>query len=96
MAHLDELKLSSDRQHAFQKRHSCETHLITFINDWTKFLDKGGQVDPFILDVENAYDAPTHVLLKYKLYGYGICGKDTEIDRFFSLFQAAWRSSKIE
>ena len=28
MAHLDEYKLLSDRQHAFRKRHSCETHLI--------------------------------------------------------------------
>ena len=27
MAHLDECKLLSDRQHAFRKGHSCETHL---------------------------------------------------------------------
>ena len=27
MAHLDEYKLLSDRQHAFRKRHSCETQL---------------------------------------------------------------------
>ena len=33
MAHLDEPKLLSDRQHAFRKRHSCETQLITVIND---------------------------------------------------------------
>ena len=42
MAHLDEHKLLSDRQHAFRKRHSCETQLITVINDWAKILDKGG------------------------------------------------------
>ena len=29
MAHLDEHKLLSDRQHAFRKKHSCETQLIT-------------------------------------------------------------------
>ena len=45
MAHLDEHKLLSDRQHAFRKRHSCETQLITVLNDWTKILDDGGQVD---------------------------------------------------
>ena len=50
MAHLDEHKLLSDRQHAFRKRHSCETQLITVINDWAKILDNGGQVDTFILD----------------------------------------------
>ena len=45
MAHLDEHKLLSDRQHAFRKRHSCETQLITVINDWAKLLDDDGQVD---------------------------------------------------
>ena len=32
MAHLDEYKLLSDRQHAFRKGHSCETQLTTVIN----------------------------------------------------------------
>ena len=36
MAHLDKYKLLSDRQHAFRKRHSCETQLTTVINDWAK------------------------------------------------------------
>ena len=45
MAHLDEYQLLSDRQHIFRKRHSCETQLTTVINDWVKYLDKGGQVD---------------------------------------------------
>ena len=33
MAHLDEYQLLSDKQHAFRKRHSCETQLTTVIND---------------------------------------------------------------
>ena len=36
MAHLDEYKLLSDRQHVFRKGHSCETQLTTVINDWAK------------------------------------------------------------
>ena len=72
MAHLDEYKLLSERQHAFRKKHSCETQLITVIDDWAKILDKGGQVDTFILDFEKAFDTPSHELLKCKLYGYGI------------------------
>ena len=32
IAHLDEYKLRSDRQHAFRKGHSCETQLTTVIN----------------------------------------------------------------
>ena len=48
MAHLDEHKLLSDRQHAFRKRHSCETQLITVINDWAKIFDNGGQDDTYL------------------------------------------------
>ena len=66
MAHLDEYQLLSDRQHAFRKRHGCETQLITVINDWVKSVDKGGQVDTFILDFEKAFDTPPHELLKSK------------------------------
>ena len=75
MAHLDEHKLLSDSQHAFRKKHCCETQLITVIDDWVKILDKGGQVDTFILDFEKAFDTLPHELLKCKLYAYGIGGK---------------------
>ena len=75
MAHLDEYKLLSDRQHAFRKRHSCETQLTTVINDWAKILDNRGQVDTFILDFEKAFDTPPHELIKSKLFSYGIGGK---------------------
>ena len=64
MAHLDEYKLLSDRQHAFRKGHSCETQLTMVINDWAKILDNRGQVDTFILDFEKAFDTPPHELLK--------------------------------
>ena len=75
MAHLDEHKLLSDKQHAFRKWHSCETQLATVINDWAKILDNKGQVDTFILDFEKAFDTPPHELLKSKLFSYGIGGK---------------------
>ena len=83
MAHLDEHKLLSDRQHAFRKKHSCETQLITVIDDWAKNVDKGGQVDTFILDFEKAFDTSPHELPKCKLYGYGIGGKTLKwVDSF--------------
>ena len=58
MAHLDEYKLLSDRQHAFGKGHSCETQLTTVIKDWAKILNNKGQVDTFIMDFEKAFDNP--------------------------------------
>ena len=83
MAHLDEYKLLSDRQHAFRKGHSCETQLTTVINGWAKVLDNRGQVDTFILDFEKAFDTPPHELLKSKLFSYVIGGKTLKwIDSF--------------
>ena len=83
MAHLDEYKLLSDRQHAFRKGHSCETQLTTVINDWAKVLDNRGQVDTFRLDFEKAFETPPHELLKSKLFSYGIGGKTLKwIDSF--------------
>ena len=87
MAHLDEYKLLSDRQHAFRKGHSCETQLTTVINDWAKILDNRGQVDTFILDFEKALDTPPHELLKSKLFSYGIGGKTLKWIESFLCFR---------
>ena len=88
MAHLDEYKLLSDRQHAFRKGRSCEIQLTTLINDWATILDSRGQVDTFILDFEKAFDTPPHELLKNKLFSYGIGGKTLKwIDSFLCFRQ---------
>ena len=85
MANFDGHKHLSDRKHVFWKKHSCETQLITVINDWAGILNKDGKVDTFILDFEKAFDTPPHELLKCKLYGYGIGGKTLKwIDSFLS------------
>ena len=60
---------------AFRKNRSCESQLITVINDWANLLDSGGQVDTFILDFEKAFDTSPRDLLKCKLLRFGICGK---------------------
>ena len=76
-----------NRQHAFRKRHSCETQLTTVINGWVKTLDERGQVDTFILDFEKTFETPPHEFLKSKLFGYGIGGKTLRwIDFFFFFF----------
>ena len=81
MAHLDEYKLLSDRHHPIRTKRSCETQLITVINDCAKIFDNGGQVETFILNFEKA-STPPHGLLKCKLYGYGIGRKTLKwIDR---------------
>ena len=82
MAHLDEYKLLSDRQHAFRKGHSCETQLTTVINDWAKILDTRGQVNTFILDFERH---SIHALMK--LFSYGIGGKTLKWTDSFLYFR---------
>ena len=88
MAHLDEYKLLSDRQHEFRKGHCRETKLTTVINDWAKILDKRGQVDTFILDFEKTFDTTPHELLNSKLFSYRIGGKTLKwIDSFLCFRQ---------
>ena len=87
MAHLDEHKLLSDLEHAFRKRHNCENQLITVIKDWCKILDKGGQVDIFILGFEKAFDTSPHELLKCKLYGYSIGGNTLKLTAFTTRYE---------
>ena len=87
MAHLDDYNLLSDWQHAFRKRHSCETQLTMVINDWAKLLDKRGQVDTFILDFEKAFDTPLMNSFKSKVF-YEIDGKTLKwIDSFLRFRQ---------
>ena len=42
-------------------------------------MDKGGQVDTFIVDFKKAFDTPPHELLKTKLFGYSIGGNRTQL-----------------
>ena len=83
MAHLDEYQVLSDRQHAFRKRHSCETQLTTVLNDfWVKSWTKEDRLT-HLFWTEKAFDTPPHELLKSELFGYGIGGKTLRwIDSF--------------
>ena len=64
MAHLDEYRYLSDKQHAFRKCHRCETQLTTAIDDCAKLLDNQSQVDTFIFDFEKDFDTPLMNSLK--------------------------------
>ena len=42
-------------QHAFRKKRSCETQLVTTINDFYRALNQGLQLDTILLDFSNAF-----------------------------------------
>ena len=56
---------------------SCETQLTTVINDWVKILDKGGQVDTFILDFEELLTPSLINFLKANYLVIALAGRDS-------------------
>ena len=47
------------------KKRSCETQLITVINDWAKILDNDGQVYTSILEKDFDTPSPPPPLMNY-------------------------------
>ena len=75
----------SSKQHAFRKSHSCDTQLVSVVEDWASSLDSQKQVDVFILDFEKAFDTVPHELLKTKLFSLGVSKQVLQwVDDFLS------------
>ena len=67
MAHLDANNILTDSQHGFRSKRSCQTQLLTFVDELLKSLSAGGQIDLAILDFSKAFDVVPHARLLYKL-----------------------------
>ena len=72
--HLNEFNILCERQHGFQTGKSCETQLITTINDFANCLNENSQIDCILLDFSKAFDRVPHTRLCKKLSYYGIRG----------------------
>ena len=74
MRYLESNNILTDLQHGFRKRRSCETQLITTINDLATTMDTKSQTDLILLDFSKAFDKVPHKRLIKKLQNYGIRG----------------------
>ena len=76
--HLRRNKLIADSQHGFMKNRSCATNLLDFLEQVTKAVDSGKDVDVIYLDFAKAFDkVPTERLLR-KLKAHGVEGQVAE------------------
>ena len=64
-AHFDKYNILKDNQHGFRKKRSCETQLVTTVQEIASRLSKGEQVN-IMIDSEKAFDKVAHSRLLYK------------------------------
>ena len=76
MSHFEAHAILTDSQHGFRKRRSCDTQLITTVNNLAKGLDMSTseQIDAIQLDFSKAFDKFAHSRLRLKLENYGVIG----------------------
>jgi hypothetical protein len=67
MNHLSQNNLLSDNHHGFRARRSCETQLITTVQELAKNMSSGKQIDAILLDLSKAFDRVPHRRLLMKL-----------------------------
>ncbi|KAK3104780.1 hypothetical protein FSP39_009959 [Pinctada imbricata] len=74
MDFLDQQSILHDNQHGFRSKRSCESQLVSTINEIARNLGERGQVDIILLDFSKAFDKVPHRRLAHKLGYYGIRG----------------------
>ena len=73
MSHFDDNTLLSNwYQHGFRSKHSCESQLISFMQEVYDNLENGNQTDIIVMDFSKAFDKVDHNKLIYKLAALGV------------------------
>jgi hypothetical protein len=65
--HLESNSLLYDLQHGFRHSRSCESQLLSFVQELAANSDKNIQTDLIIMDFAKAFDKVPHQRLLYKL-----------------------------
>ena len=72
--HMGKNELYAKCQHGFRPNRSCVTQLMEVMEDFTKELDTGENIDVIYLDFRKAFDSVPHERLLKKMESYGITG----------------------
>ena len=75
MKYLTDNRLLSKQQYGFIPKRSTVLQLITVLEDWTRILDEGGEIDVIYCDFLKAFDKVPHIRLTNKLRTYGLPDK---------------------
>ena len=75
MKHLEANNILNGHQHGFRHGYSCETQLISLVQDLCLNYDKDIQTDLISMDFAKAFDTVPHCRLLYKLQWYGVQGR---------------------
>ena len=61
--HLERNEVISDVQHGFVQGESCQTQLLTVIEEWTKSMEERKPFDCLYFDYRKAFDSvPCHAM----------------------------------
>ena len=81
LSHLKKYDILCEQQHGFRAKRSCETQLLSTINDIAVNLDEGKQTDVILLDFSKAFDRNAHMRLCHKLRSsFGYKGVTAQMD----------------
>ena len=83
MDHFENHKILNNIQHGFRQKRSCESQLITTIDDFSNCLNNKSQTDSILLDFSKAFDKVDHKGLLNKMKS---CGVSKEICKWSQSF----------
>ena len=73
--HSERNEVISDVQHGFVQGKSCQTQLLTVIEEWTKWMEERKPFDCLYFDYRKAFDSVPHMRLMRKIESCGITGQ---------------------
>ena len=70
--HLERNEVVSDVQHGVVQGKSCQTQLLTVIEEWIKWMEERKPFDSLYVDYRKAIDSVPHMRLMRKIENCGI------------------------